>query len=41
VARLFPDWKTPGRNLVKNTLSSFETHAELLDSKLQSPLRPV
>jgi hypothetical protein len=26
---------------VKNTFSSFETHAEALDNKLQSPSRPV
>src|SRR5271165_472880 len=28
MARLFPDWKAPRRNLVKDTLSSFKTHAD-------------
>src|SRR5271165_4814746 len=37
MARLFPDRKAPGRNLVKDTLSSFKTHADCLIISFKAP----
>ena len=37
MARLFPDRKAPGRNLVKDTLSSFKTHADCWIISFKAP----
>src|ERR1700738_4661912 len=37
MARLFPDRKAPGRNLVKDTLSSFKTHADCVIISFKAP----
>src|SRR5580704_15378449 len=37
MARLFPDRKAPGRNLVKDRLSSFKTHADCWIISFKAP----